>query len=315
MPNVGVHLLLAGRVLLRWSEPGADPPFRPSDRLERSSFLHCAILPDAGYFPRGDRLFSELAHLSRTADLLRALVEEAATPLQRASAWGWVTHVLADRAIHPLINEAHGEHVFGSRARAITSTEDEAGHMRLEYGLDASVFGLNSGLSAFAPRGSVPVEGVQHVRRAYDRVYGWSPSAARLLADHRMARRMARLSGLVARIHNLSVSRRSFRGGGSDDPRAAPVAVAQVGRGWFRSSVARALLHPLPPPDWLVAKVAETADSFADTTDLMRSGAIAEVPNHDLITGEVVVDGPRSLRRSAAEEALSARRRAGALPG
>lgn len=137
MPGVALHLVLADRVLTQWRRAGANVPFDPCDPLERNAFYHGAVGPDLGYFPGGHRPLSELAHGVRTGTLTRALLQSASTPRERAYAWGWLTHVLADRAIHPWIGHGVGELVTGSRRRFINGSTDFLAHLRVELGLDA----------------------------------------------------------------------------------------------------------------------------------------------------------------------------------
>ena len=58
-------------------------------------------LADLGYFPLGNRLFSDLLHYVRTGDFVNALVTEAATPQEYAFALGALAHYEADRIGHP----------------------------------------------------------------------------------------------------------------------------------------------------------------------------------------------------------------------
>lgn len=307
MPNIATHLLLAGRVLRRWAAPGADAPFPLHDARARGAFLHGALSPDAGYFPRGDRLFSELAHLARTGDLARALVEEAHTSAQRAHAWGWLTHLLGDLAIHPLVNAAHGERVHGSRARPVTSTDDEAGHMRLEYGLDAALFAAFPEVEAMEVGAAPGAEDLGHVERAYRRVYGWSPTTAWMAAAHRVTGRMTRLSRLVNLAFTAPASRCPLHALLHLGTRpVAPPRPWLPGR-WNRSSGVLAVLSPFRPPAWLVDETAATVDGFGAWVDGLRGAELRELGNHDLVSGEQERPGQPTPRAGEALRLLSER--------
>lgn len=307
MPNIGIHLLLGMRVLRRWSAIDADPPFSVADPQAVSAFLYGAILPDAGYFPRGDRLFSELAHLTRTGELARALVEEAASPVQRAHAWGWSTHVLGDLAIHPLINAAHGERLRGDRTRPLTSTDDQAGHMRLEYGLDAAIFTAFPEMGAVKV-GRVPSESdVSHVGRAYRRTFGWGPPERWTASAHRMARPMVVMCRLLNRVFSAQASHDPLHGllrYGTE--RIAPQN-RWVPSAWNRSAVAQAVLSPLPPPRWLVDEVSRVVEGFAASLDNLRTDSLARLANHDLVTGALEMSAAPTPRAAAALRALAER--------
>src|SRR5262245_36459925 len=100
MPGIIVHTLLGTQILDRWRADPTNTPFRPDDDSLRATFLSGSMGPDMGMFPGGDPLFSDLAHYVRSGELTRTLVREARTDPQRAFAWGWATHVLADSLIH-----------------------------------------------------------------------------------------------------------------------------------------------------------------------------------------------------------------------
>src|SRR5262245_18199805 len=108
MPGVTLHLHLADRSLRHWRAENSAP-FPLDDPAALEAFRHGAFGPDLGYFPGGPTALSDLAHAHRTGDLCRALVQGARTALERAFAWGWVGHVLADLSVHPLIGCAVGE--------------------------------------------------------------------------------------------------------------------------------------------------------------------------------------------------------------
>ena len=106
MPGMAVHFQLAARVLDAWPDPNE---FDPSDTQVRNAFLNGSIGPDMGFYPGGFALPTDLAHYLSTGALARSLVNEARTELERAYAWGWVTHILADVEPHPLVNQGAGE--------------------------------------------------------------------------------------------------------------------------------------------------------------------------------------------------------------
>lgn len=137
MPGVTLHFVLADRVLQRWRDGAAAPPFDTREPCALNAFFHGAVGPDLGYFPGGDRLLSDLAHCVRTGELVRALIRSAVSAQERAFAWGWLTHVLADQAIHPIIGRRVGEILTGSRDHFVDGASDMPAHLRVEMGLDA----------------------------------------------------------------------------------------------------------------------------------------------------------------------------------
>jgi hypothetical protein len=285
MPNVAVHFLFARRALRHWLERPASAPFPAGDPAAVDAFLYGSVAPDAGYWPGGDRLFSELAHLWRAGDLARALGEAAGGPVQRAYAWGWASHVLADLLVHPLINEANGELVHGTRDRPVSSTDDVLNHMRLEYGLDVAVFARHPDLERMRVRRALHASAVSVLDEALRATWGWGPPRDRLVAYHATAAWAVRLSAVANRVHGarwthrpLSAAIRALAGAAAPPRRWLPGA-------WNGSAAAAAVLSPLPSPSWLVAEVESAADRFPETIGEHRDGDVPSVPNHDLITG------------------------------
>jgi hypothetical protein len=139
MPGVALHFVLADRVLNRWrTDHGAEaPPFDVADPSVLNAFYHGAVGPDLGYFPGGYQVLSDLAHCVRPAHLVRQLLCFARTDRQRAFALGWMTHVLADQTIHPVIGRAVGELLHGRRDRFVDGSAHPIAHLRVENGLDA----------------------------------------------------------------------------------------------------------------------------------------------------------------------------------
>ena len=128
MPSVSLHLVLADRVLAELRRGARTAPFPPAAPECVNAFYPGALGPDLGYMPGGHRPLSELAHRVRTADLARALVETARSPVERAFSWGWVTHVLADVAVHPLVGLGVGEVVHGDRSVFVDAAAAPAVH-------------------------------------------------------------------------------------------------------------------------------------------------------------------------------------------
>ncbi|MDB4948830.1 MAG: hypothetical protein JWM27_1479 [Gemmatimonadetes bacterium] len=307
MPNVAVHFVLARRALLRWSERPSLAPFRAADPAAAEAFLYGAVAPDAGYWPGGDRLFSELAHLWRTGDLARVLGQSAGDGVGRAYAWGWASHVLADLEVHPLINQAHGERVHGSRGRPVSSTEDVENHMRLEYGLDVAAAARHPWVERVRLRHALPDGVLTSLDDALRATWGWAPPPAQLAASHRTAAVAVRLGAWSNRVQGAAWDRRPL----SAALRAVGAAFAPprrwMPRAWNASAAAVAVLAPLPPPAWLLDEMDAVAERFAATLDAHRDGDVPALPNHDLITGDAHRPDALPARTTDALRQLAAR--------
>ena len=308
MPNAGVHLLIVHDLLERWRAAPARAPFPARDVRAARAFAHGALAPDIGYFPGGDRLFSELAHLVGSADLARDLTERACTPEQQGYAWGWVTHVLADGAIHPLLNEAGGEHRHGDRMRPISSTDDVRLHMRLEYGLDAAVFGRAPRLDAMRCDGDPPRDAIGMVADSYRALYGWSPPEPALAASHRMSARLAHIALALDRLHSATLRSRPMRRIARAVADAATVPLRALPVGYRDSMVMRAVLEPLPSPAWLVDAALAAVDRVACMLGESCEEGLHLLPNRNLVTGVPSSRDGRDRRTLDALLELEARR-------
>ena len=191
MPNVSVHLLLAERTLGEWSRAPRSPPFPAHESAIRNAFFQGAFGPDLGYFPGGFRLFSDLAHTIRSGDLSRTLLGTARTPLERAFAWGWITHVVADRVVHGLVGRAAWELRHGRPDGFLSADADLITHIRVETGLDVWV--SRSGLRfGSQPLGPVFDDfSIRFLQAAYEETYAVQVSRRAILASHLVACRMA----------------------------------------------------------------------------------------------------------------------------
>ena len=308
MPNAGVHLLLVHDLLERWRASPARAPFPARDVRAARAFAHGALAPDIGYFPGGDRLFSELAHLVGSADLARELTERACTPEQQGYAWGWVTHVLADGAIHPLLNQAGGEHRHGDRTRPISSTDDVRLHMRLEYGLDAAVFARAPRLDTMRCDGDIAPDTIAMVADGYRSVYGWAPPERALAASHRMSSRLARIALALDRLHSATLRSRPVRRVARAMAGAAAVPLRALPVGYRDSTVMRAVLEPIPSPAWLVDAALDAVEQATCTLGDGCEQGLHVLPNRNLITGVHSSRDGRDRRTLDALLELEARR-------
>ena len=64
------------------------------------------LIQDMGYYPFGNKTFSDLVHYVRSGDFVIALLHEANDINEYAFALGALTHYAADNIGHPVINAA-----------------------------------------------------------------------------------------------------------------------------------------------------------------------------------------------------------------
>jgi hypothetical protein len=110
-----------------------------------------AIIQDLGYYPRGSKKFSDLAHYVRTGDFVTALVTESHTLNELSFALGAASHYFSDSEVHKsATNPGEAmlypklEHKFG---KIITYEQDPAAHLKTEFGFDV----LEVAKGRFAP--------------------------------------------------------------------------------------------------------------------------------------------------------------------
>src|SRR6267154_1728812 len=75
-------------------------------RVAHSFAYGGSLVQDMGYYPFGNRLFSDLVHYVRSGDFVEALLNEATGVNEYAFALGALAHYTADIAGHPFVNAA-----------------------------------------------------------------------------------------------------------------------------------------------------------------------------------------------------------------
>jgi hypothetical protein len=281
MPGVTLHLYLAERTLAFW-QTRRSAPFPLGDRAAVNAFRQGSFGPDIGYFPGGPTHLSDLAHAVKSAELCRSLVRLARSPVERAYAWGWVGHVLADVAVHPILGCAVGELVYGTAGRFVEGDRNPQAHGRVEAGLDA-VFALRR--PALRRRPPEPVfdgDSIGYLAAAYRETHGVSLEHASLLRAHRGAARRAAQGLILAGLTSPLVSGRPGLRTGERESR--------LRRRFSASWLAIAYLLPVKPPRWLLAWAGRVARSFPRIlSEAWRSG-LDSLENRNLDTGALDCD-------------------------
>jgi hypothetical protein len=301
MPSVTVHLRLAERVLEHGRALPRRAPFPCDDPASVNAFRLGSFAPDLGYLPGGPRALSDLVHCVRPADLGRALVARARTPVERALAWGWVTHVLADTLVHPLVGCAVGELTHGSPAHFVDGDRDLVSHVRIEAGLDAHYARRHPELRALRPAPICDRSWMSLLSGSLGDVYGVAPAAGVLRRCHRNCARRAAQGLAIAALASLTLPR-----GGGGPLRAGGERArgpwARLRRAAGGSSVALAYLLPATPPLWLLDAVADVEDAFGGLIMEEVASGGAGLANVNLDTGrpDLGETGHGGLRRALA---------------
>jgi hypothetical protein len=125
------------RPLLKQKYPNATD----SELIEAREYVYGGtVIPDIGYYPRGNMLFTELIHYVRTGDFIQALLDEAQNLNEYAFAIGVLCHYTADVYGHS-IGTNHAVPLLFPKEKLkfgniVTYEEDRIAHIRMEYSFD-----------------------------------------------------------------------------------------------------------------------------------------------------------------------------------
>jgi hypothetical protein len=105
-----------------------------------------SLVQDMGYYPFGNKYFSDLTHYVRTGDFVTALIHEAGTANEFAFALGALAHYAADNAGHPAVNQAVAMEFPKLRKKygdIVTYEDSPRSHIRAEFGFDMAEVAKN----------------------------------------------------------------------------------------------------------------------------------------------------------------------------
>ena len=98
-----------------------------------------AVIQDMGYYPFGNKEFSDLVHYARSGDFVLELIRESQNPDEYAFALGALSHYAADMTGHPAVNHAVAITYPKLRAKfgpIVLYAQDKTAHIRTEFGFD-----------------------------------------------------------------------------------------------------------------------------------------------------------------------------------
>jgi hypothetical protein len=104
------------------------------------------LVQDMGYYPFGNKFFSDLTHYVRSGDFIVNLINESSDLNEYAFALGALAHYSADNMGHPTVNMAVGlafpklRRKFGA---SVTYADDPKAHIRTEFGFDVTQVAKN----------------------------------------------------------------------------------------------------------------------------------------------------------------------------
>ncbi len=152
------------------------PHTTPEEMRRAHAFAYGgSVIQDLGYYPFGNRLFSDLTHYVRTGEFERTLFMEATDVNELAFAAGSLAHYVSDIHGHPFINRAvpiEFPKLLSKFGPVVTYDEARVEHLRTEFGFDV----LQVALHRYPPQSFHDFIDFQvakgQLERAFQKTYG-----------------------------------------------------------------------------------------------------------------------------------------------
>jgi hypothetical protein len=117
------------------------PHSTPDDLRKAHAFAYGgAIIQDLGYYPHGNKLFSDLTHYVRSGDFIQALLRDAQNLNEYAFAVGSVAHYASDNSGHRLATNRAVPILYPKLGKkfgpVVTYADDPNSHLKTEFGFD-----------------------------------------------------------------------------------------------------------------------------------------------------------------------------------
>ena len=123
------------------------PTTNPDDLRKAHAFAYGgSLVQDMGYYPFGNRFFSDLTHYVRSGDFIVNLINESSDLNEYAFALGALAHYSSDNMGHPAVNESVAMLFPKLRAKygnTVTYADDPKAHIRTEFGFDMTEVAKN----------------------------------------------------------------------------------------------------------------------------------------------------------------------------
>ena len=98
-----------------------------------------SVIQDLGYYPFGNKYFSDLVHYVRSGDFVRELLFESQDANEYAFALGALSHYVSDIDGHPAVNQAVAIQYPKLRLKygpSVRYAQDKTAHLKTEFGFD-----------------------------------------------------------------------------------------------------------------------------------------------------------------------------------
>ena len=116
------------------------PAATPEDLKAAHSYAYGGcVIQDLGYYPFGNKEFSNLVHYVRSGDFVRELLIESQDVNEYAFALGALAHYASDISGHPAVNQSVAIEYPKLRAKfgkSVKYAQDKTAHLKTEFGFD-----------------------------------------------------------------------------------------------------------------------------------------------------------------------------------
>jgi Zinc dependent phospholipase C len=116
------------------------PQAQEKDLQEAHAYAYGgSVIQDMGYYPFGNKFFSDLLHYVRSGDFVMNLIDDSANLNEYAFALGALAHYASDNAGHPTVNRVVAVEFPALRRKygdVVTYADDPKAHIRAEFGFD-----------------------------------------------------------------------------------------------------------------------------------------------------------------------------------
>jgi hypothetical protein len=123
------------------------PAATPEDLTKAHAFAYGgSLIQDMGYYPFGNKYFSDLTHYVRSGDFIVILIDDANDLNEYAFALGALAHYSADNLGHPTVNRAVAIEFPKLRKKfgpEVTYADNPKAHIRTEFGFDITQVAKN----------------------------------------------------------------------------------------------------------------------------------------------------------------------------
>jgi len=307
------------------------PNSSPDDLRKAHAFAYGgSLVQDMGYYPFGNKYFSDLTHYVRSGDFIVNLIHEASDLNEYAFALGALAHYSSDNLGHPAINESvailfpnlrrkYGDHV--------TYEDDPKSHIRTEFGFDMTQVAKNRYTSdryhdfigfevskpvlerAFQDTYGIPLNDVitnedlaiGTFRRAISKII---PEMTRVALVERKKQMVSETPNFNSRKFRYYLSRTNYQhewGKGYRKPGFGTRVLAFVLRFVPKVGPFKALDFKVPTrktEDIYVASVDHTLDNYRGLLKEVRANDL-RLPNTDFDTGKMTYAGEYALTDKA----------------